>query len=152
MIFQSMLPSPKRPALDVCSHIFESRRNYAPDRVLYKTDRNSETLTLAQLEQRCRKLAWTLVNRFGTKRGETVAVLARDSVRHPEFAAKILYVWLFFYNERSYLKKSCDGLPARFPHVLFNSTVRRTSTKCKMYDVAHVTPDLFSTQGLICYF
>ncbi len=24
---------------------------------------------------------------------------------HPEFAAKNLYVWLFFYGERSYLKK-----------------------------------------------
>lgn len=111
MIFQSKLPSPARPALDVCSHIFESRRNYAPDRVLYKTDRNGETLTLAQLEQRCRKLAWTLVNRFGIKRGETVAVLARDSVRRLRIlqtgaftdsasCSTRLYIWPYLPPER----------------------------------------------------
>ena len=50
MIFQSKLPSHVRPALDVCSHIFGSRRKYPPDSVLYMTDRNGESLTLAQLE------------------------------------------------------------------------------------------------------
>ena len=42
---------------------------------------------------------------------------------HSEFAAKNLYVWLIFYGERAYLKKSYDRLPARFPHVLLHSTV-----------------------------
>jgi len=33
----------------------------------------------------------------------------QSGLLHPEFAAKNLYVWLWFYGERSYLKNKLRG-------------------------------------------
>lgn len=80
MIFESKLGSVERPTTDVFNYLFSKRRVYSADRVLYKTDRENDTLTSEELERKSRQFAWTLVTRFGIKTMDVVAILAKDSV------------------------------------------------------------------------
>lgn len=80
MIFQSRLSELEKPHQDVFNYIFSHRREYSPDRVLFMTDDDQETLTLRQLEEKSRQFAYGLVTRYGIQPQDTVAILATDSV------------------------------------------------------------------------
>ncbi|KAL9616284.1 MAG: hypothetical protein Q9160_008824 [Pyrenula sp. 1 TL-2023] len=91
MIFESKLGSLEPPSTDVFSYLFSTRRTYPADRVLYKVDRQNDTLTSVELERRSRQFAWTLVTRFGITKMDVVAILAKDSVGRISFESSSLY-------------------------------------------------------------
>lgn len=50
----SKLPGVARPRTDVPSYLFDARRPYPKDRVMYREDKTNATLTLEELEHRSR--------------------------------------------------------------------------------------------------
>ena len=80
MKFISKLAGVSRPRTDVFSYLFDSRRAYSADRVLYREDESKATLTLGELEHKSRQFATILVQRFNIQVMDPVAVLASDSV------------------------------------------------------------------------
>ncbi|KAI9803147.1 MAG: hypothetical protein M1833_001218 [Piccolia ochrophora] len=84
MVFRSKLPQPERPDTDVFNFVFqEGRYDYPRDRILYRVDGTNETLTLDQLEKRSRSFASALVEQFGIKRNDVIAIHAHDSITYP---------------------------------------------------------------------
>ncbi|PVH92465.1 AMP-binding enzyme domain-containing protein [Periconia macrospinosa] len=83
MRFISKLAGVTRPRSDVFTYLFESRRSYPADRVLYREDKSKATLTLAELEHKSRQFATVLVERFNIQVMDPVAVLASDSIYYP---------------------------------------------------------------------
>ena len=82
MIFESRLPCPARPSSDVFNYIFHhGRRAYPWQRVIYRVDQTNKTLTLAELEDRSRRFASSIVSRYNIKSNDVVAVFAKDQVR-----------------------------------------------------------------------
>ena len=85
MKFVSKLAGVARPRTDVFSYIFDARRPYPKDRVIYRQDETNATLTLEELEHRSRQFADVLVNRFNIQAMDVIGILATDSVcgSHP---------------------------------------------------------------------
>ncbi len=81
MIFESKLPCPSRPSRDVFNYIFHLGRRWYPwHRVLFRVDKATATLTLAQLEDKSRRFADSIVRTYNIKPNDVVAILARDKV------------------------------------------------------------------------
>ena len=80
MSIRSNLADPEPATQDVFSYLFSKRRDYPTDRVIYRVDGSNETLTVAELERKSRQFAYTLVNRYSVKPGDTIGILASDSV------------------------------------------------------------------------
>lgn len=80
MVFKSRFPEPEPATEDVFRWIFNHRRDYPSDRVIYHVDGSDETLTVAELERKSRQFAYALVNRYSVKPGDTIGILASDSV------------------------------------------------------------------------
>ena len=81
MIFESRLSQPARPSSDVFNYIFHyGRRAYPWQREIYRVDETDQTLTLAELEEKSRKFADSLVKKYGVQRNDVVAILAKDKV------------------------------------------------------------------------
>ncbi|KAB2572586.1 4-coumarate--CoA ligase-like 9 [Lasiodiplodia theobromae] len=83
MSIRSNLADPEPATQDVFSYLFSKRRDYPTDRVIYRVDGSDETLTVRELEQKSRQFAHTLVDRYGVKQGDTVGILASDSIAYP---------------------------------------------------------------------
>lgn len=81
MLFESKLPCPPRPSSDVFNYIFHhGRRAYPWHRVIYRDDQTGMTLTLAELEEKSRRLANSIVTNYDIKPNDVVAILAKDKV------------------------------------------------------------------------
>lgn len=80
MIFESKLPCPSRPSCDVFNIFHLGRRWYPWHRVLYRVDKVTTTLTLAQLEEKSRRFADSIVRTYDIKSNDVVAILAKDKV------------------------------------------------------------------------
>ena len=80
MKFVSKLAGIARPRTDVFSYMFNTRRPYPKDRVMYKEDKTNATLTLEDLEHRSRQFAGVLVDRFNIQVMDVVGILLTDSV------------------------------------------------------------------------
>ncbi|KAL8704745.1 MAG: hypothetical protein Q9225_008067 [Loekoesia sp. 1 TL-2023] len=79
MLFESRLPCPSRPSSDVFNYIFHhGRRPYPWHRVVYRVDQTNDTLTLAQLEEKSRRFADSIVRTYDIKPNDVVGILARD--------------------------------------------------------------------------
>ncbi|KAB2572706.1 4-coumarate--CoA ligase 1 [Lasiodiplodia theobromae] len=83
MVFKSRFPEPEPATEDVFRWIFHHRRDYPSDRVIYRVDGSNETLTVAELERKSRQFAYALVNRYSVKPGDTIGILASDSIGYP---------------------------------------------------------------------
>ncbi len=81
MRFISKLAGVARPRTDVFSYIFDARRPYPKDRVLYREDKTNATLTLEELEHKSRQFARVLVDQFNIQPMDVVGILATDDVR-----------------------------------------------------------------------
>jgi acyl-CoA synthetase (AMP-forming)/AMP-acid ligase II len=97
MKFISKLAGVARPRTDVFTYLFDARRPYPSDRVLYREDVSNATLTLDELKRKSRQFATILVEQFNIQVMDPVAVLASDSVRRSrsEHAVDLLTVWRF---------------------------------------------------------
>ena len=80
MKFVSKLAGVARPRADVFSYIFDARRPYSKDRIMYREDKTNATLTLEDLEHRSRQFARVLVDRFNIQAMDVVGLLLTDSV------------------------------------------------------------------------
>lgn len=81
MIFESKLPLPSVPKTDVFNYIFhQGRRPYPWSRVLYRVDQTGETLTLAELEEKSRRLADALRSEYEIMPKDVVGIFAKDRV------------------------------------------------------------------------
>ena len=80
MKFVSKLAGVARPRTDVFSYLFDARRPYPKDRVMYREDKTNATLTLEELEHRSRQFAGVLVDRFNIQVLDVVGILLTDSV------------------------------------------------------------------------
>ena len=80
MKFVSKLAGVARPRTDVFSYLFDARRPYPKDRVMYREDKTNATLTLEELEHRSRQFAGVLVDRFNIQASDVVGILLTDSV------------------------------------------------------------------------
>lgn len=99
MLFNSRLPCPSPASGDVFNYIFHyGRRAYPWQRIIYRVDGTNETLTLAELEEKSRCFADSLVRTYGIKPNDVVAILARDKVRHSDAPRDdlvlLLSIWL----------------------------------------------------------
>jgi acyl-coenzyme A synthetase/AMP-(fatty) acid ligase len=83
MKFVSKFAGVARPRRDVFNYIFEARRPYPSDRILYTEHETGATLTLGQLERKSRQLATALIDTYGVAPGDVIAILASDSVGAP---------------------------------------------------------------------
>ena len=81
MKFISKLAGVARPRTDVFSYIFDARRPYPKDRIMYREDKTDATLTLEELEHKSRQFARVLVDQFNIQPMDVVGILATDSVR-----------------------------------------------------------------------
>ncbi|KAL8834773.1 MAG: hypothetical protein Q9176_007291 [Flavoplaca citrina] len=59
------------------------RRWYPWHRVLYRVDKATANLTLAQLEEKSRRFADSIVRTYDIKSNDVVAILARDKIEYP---------------------------------------------------------------------
>lgn len=84
MKFISKLAGVARPRTDVFTYLFDARRPYPADCVLYREDESNATLTLAELERKSRQFATVLVQQFNIQVMDPVAILASDSVCRAE--------------------------------------------------------------------
>ncbi len=81
MLFESKLPCPARPSSDVFNYIFHhGRRAYPWQRVIYRVDKTNKTLTLAELEDRSRRFASSIISEYDIKPNDVVAIFAKDEV------------------------------------------------------------------------
>ena len=81
MLFESKLPCPSQPSIDVFSYLFDvGRRSYPRDRLIYRVDKSDESLTLEELEQKSRRLANAIVTKYEIKSNDVVAIFAKDRV------------------------------------------------------------------------
>ncbi|EAW22737.1 AMP-binding enzyme domain protein [Aspergillus fischeri NRRL 181] len=84
MIFESKLPLPSVPKTDVFNYIFhQGRRPYPWSRVLYRVDQTGETLTLAELEEKSRRLADALRSEYDIMPKDVVGIFAKDRIQYP---------------------------------------------------------------------
>ncbi|MCJ1439060.1 hypothetical protein MMC27_008451 [Xylographa pallens] len=83
VLFHSHLPDVATPSQDVFDYIFSRRRDYPPDRVLYRADASGETLTVTQLEEKSRRFAHVLVTQYSIIPEDVVAILASDTLEYP---------------------------------------------------------------------
>lgn len=82
MLFESKLPCPPRPSSDAFNYIFHlGRRSYSRDRVIYRVNQTDITLTLAELEDKSRRFANSLVTDYDIRPNDVVAIFAKDKVR-----------------------------------------------------------------------
>lgn len=80
-MFESKFPLPLVPKTDVFNYIFHhGRRPYPWSRVLYRVDNTGETLTLAELESKSRRLASVLRAEYDIMPKDVVGILAKDKV------------------------------------------------------------------------
>ena len=81
MLFESKLSRPPRPSSDVFNYIFHlGRRTYPRNRILYRVDQTSKTLTLAELEEKSQRFANSIIAEYDIKPNDVVGILARDKV------------------------------------------------------------------------
>lgn len=90
----SKLPGVARPRTDVFSYLFDARRPYPKDRVMYREDKTNATLTLEELEHRSRQFAGVLVDRFNIQPLDVVGILLKDSVCRTWWFYSVCIVYL----------------------------------------------------------
>lgn len=82
MIFESKLPCLIRPSSDALNYIFRlGRRSYSRDRAIYRFDQTDTTLNLAELEDKSRRFANSLVTDYEIRPNDVCAIFAKDKVR-----------------------------------------------------------------------
>ena len=80
-MFESTLQKPLVPFTDVFNFIFHhGRRAYSRSKVLYRVDGTNESLNLAQLKDKSRKLASLLKTDYDVRPGDVVSIFAKDRV------------------------------------------------------------------------
>ncbi|RHZ55714.1 hypothetical protein CDV55_101331 [Aspergillus turcosus] len=84
MLFTSKLPLPPRPASDVFDYIFHTARSeYPGHKVLYRVYGTDERLTLSEIEEKSRRLARVLSEKYKIRPNDVVSIFATDRIQYP---------------------------------------------------------------------
>lgn len=82
-MFKSKFALPSTPKTDVFNYIFHhGRRSYPWSKVLYRVDGTGESLTLAELEEKSRRLASVLRADYDILPKDVVGIFAKDKVHY----------------------------------------------------------------------